>query len=167
MSLKPTTLKSKRCQQGERRLRAFALRFPEVREDHPWGHSAFKVKGKTFLFMALDGGDLSLSVKLPESGNFALMQPYASPTEYGLGKSGWVTARFSSIEKPPVPLLERWIDESYRAIAPKKLLAGLHERSLKGSLASRIRRKPRAGLEAVQERAWRLAAREKDRGGRT
>lgn len=68
MSLKPTKLKSKRIQEGERQLRAFVLRFPEVREDHPWGHSAFKVKGKSFLFMALDGGDLSLSVNSPNRG---------------------------------------------------------------------------------------------------
>ena len=125
MTLKPTKVKSKLVKEGEARLRKFALGFPEVREDHPWGHSAFKVKKKTFLFLAVDGGELSLSVKLPQSGNFALMQPYASPTEYGLGKSGWVTARFGPTQKPPLPLLERWIDESYRAIAPKKLVAAL------------------------------------------
>ena len=124
MTLKPGP-KSKLVADAERRLRKFALGFPEVHEDHPWGHSAFKVKKKTFLFLAVDGGELSLSVKLPESGNFALMQPYASPTEYGLGKSGWVTARFPAKQKPPLPLLERWIDESYRAIAPKKLVAAL------------------------------------------
>jgi len=125
MTRKPAKRPSRNVKQGEARLRTFALAFPEVREDHPWGHSAFKVKNKTFLFLATDGGELSLSVKLPESGNFALMQPYAKPTEYGLGKSGWVTARFAANEKPPLPLLERWVDESYRAIAPKKLVAGL------------------------------------------
>lgn len=54
MSLKPTKAKRKRVEESERRLRTFALHFPEVREDHPWGHSAFKVKGKTFLFMATE-----------------------------------------------------------------------------------------------------------------
>ena len=57
--------------------------------------------------------------------HFALMQPYARPTEYGLGKSGWVTARFAANDKALLPLLERWVDESYRAIAPKKLVAAL------------------------------------------
>ena len=125
MTHKPPRPASKRIKDAERRLRTLAMRFPEVREDHPWGHSAFKVKNKTFLFMATDGGELSLSVKLPESGQYALMQPYASPTEYGLGKSGWVTARFTAKDRPPLPLLERWIDESFRAIAPKKLVASL------------------------------------------
>jgi hypothetical protein len=36
-----------------------------------------------------------------------------------------VTARFGTREKPPVDLLKRWIDESYRAVAPKKLVARL------------------------------------------
>jgi hypothetical protein len=72
----------------------------------------------------LDGG-LGLSVKLPGSASLALALPFASPTAYGLGKSGWVTARFAPRERPPLALLKRWIDESYRAVAPKRLVAGL------------------------------------------
>jgi predicted DNA-binding protein (MmcQ/YjbR family) len=75
-------------------LRAYALTFPGVREDFPWGHSAFKVKEKAFLFLATEGGELSLSVKLPASATMALMLPFAAPTGYGLGRSGWVTATF-------------------------------------------------------------------------
>jgi hypothetical protein len=96
-----------------------------VREDHPWGHSAFKVGAKAFLFMATEDGGLSLSVKLPQSGLMALSLPFAAPTGYGLGKSGWVTASFAAKESPPVPVLERWVDESYRTIASKKLVARL------------------------------------------
>ena len=55
----------------------------------------------------------------------ALDLPFASPTGYGLGKSGWVTARFSAGEDVPVPLLREWIAESYRAVAPAKLVATL------------------------------------------
>lgn len=56
----------------------------------------------------------------------ALMLPFAEPTGYGLGKSGWVTATFNAGEKaPPVALLKQWLDESYRAIAPKKLVKAL------------------------------------------
>ena len=101
------------------------------------------MKGKTFLFLATDGGELSLSVKLPQSGNFALMQPYAKPTEYGLGKSGWVTARFAPGEKPPLELLKRWVDESYRAVAPKRLVASLATSAASGSERTTMRRTPR------------------------
>ena len=111
---------------AETALRRFALSFPEAREEFPWGHSAFKVRGKVFLFLSSqekDGPGLSLSVKLPASRAVALMLPFAEPTGYGLGKSGWVSARFPRGRQPPLPLLCQWITESYRAIAPKRLLA--------------------------------------------
>jgi predicted DNA-binding protein (MmcQ/YjbR family) len=105
----------------EKLLAAFANKLPEAHEDFPWGHRAVKVKGKAFIFMAMEEATLSLSVKLPRSGDFALMQDFASPTGYGLGKSGWVTAAFGPGKKVPLDLLKEWIVESYRAIAPKKL----------------------------------------------
>lgn len=109
-------------------LRDFALRFPEAREEFPWGERVAKVRGKVFVFLGREGEDLGLSVKLPSSGIVALGLPFVSPTGYGLGKSGWVTARFGPRDKPPVELLQTWIEESYRAVAPKKLVAGLEAR---------------------------------------
>ena len=44
---------------------------------------------------------------------------------YGLGKAGWVTAEFAPKDKPPLDILEAWIDESFRAIAPKKVVAAM------------------------------------------
>jgi predicted DNA-binding protein (MmcQ/YjbR family) len=106
-------------------LRKVALAYPETREDHPWGESAIKVKGKTFLFMGFGDGKLGLSLKLTDRHEFALEYPFVAPTRYGLGKSGWITATFSGRDKPPMDLLTAWIDDSYRAIAPKKLVAQL------------------------------------------
>lgn len=105
-------------------LRDYALTFPEVTEDHPWGHRAMKVKGKSFVFLGGDKNakELSLSVKLPSSRDMAVDLPFAEPTGYGLGKSGWVTASFTKVADVPLDLLKSWIDESYRAIAPKKLV---------------------------------------------
>jgi predicted DNA-binding protein (MmcQ/YjbR family) len=110
---------------AKRALAKRALSYPETREDHPWGHSAFKVKGKTFLFLFSEKDFLSLSLKLPESGRSALQLPFASPTEYGLGKSGWITAKFRSDDEVPVEMLTEWLEESFRAIAPKKVVAQL------------------------------------------
>jgi len=109
-------------------LREHALAYPETHEDFPWGHNAIKVKGKAFLFMAFgikEDDPFSLSVKLPHSAKQALNLPFASPTEYGLGKSGWVTARFNTKHDVPVEMLKEWIDESFRAVAPKRVLAKL------------------------------------------
>ena len=104
-------------------VRSHALALPEASEEFPWGHSAFKVRGKTFVFLNKDGAELSLSVKLPVSRDFALVFDFAEPTGYGLGRSGWVTARFGANDEPDLDLLKRWVIESYRAVAPKKLSA--------------------------------------------
>lgn len=111
----------------ETSLRKHALAYPQTAEHFPWGHSAFKVKGKVFLFLYRNDeeGFLSLSLKLPVSGAMALTLPFASPTEYGLGKSGWVTARFETSADIPLDMLIEWLDESFRAIAPKRVLAQL------------------------------------------
>jgi predicted DNA-binding protein (MmcQ/YjbR family) len=122
---------------AEAALREHALSYPEAREDFPWGERVVKVGRKVFAFLGRDEGGLSVSVKLPGSATLALDLPFASPTGYGLGKSGWVTARFAAREKPPVELLKRWIDESYRAVAPKRLVARLPGRRAEGGDAWR------------------------------
>jgi predicted DNA-binding protein (MmcQ/YjbR family) len=106
-------------------LRTFALAYPGAHEEFPWGERVIKVKGKVFVFLGRDDQGLGLSVKLPQSRLMALGLPFASPTAYGLGKSGWVTVQFGPREKPPMDLMRAWIDESYRAVAPKKLVASL------------------------------------------
>ena len=62
---------------------------------------------------------------LPHSNAVALLLPFTEPTSYGLGKSGWVSAKFPPGKKLPVDMLKAWIDESYRAQAPKKLVRSL------------------------------------------
>lgn len=104
-------------------LRRAALAYPETREDHPWGECAFKVKEKVFLFLFEGDGRLALTMKLPKSRDFALLLPFAKPTGYGLGKSGWVTCTFEPKEPIPLPMMLDWLDESFRAVAPKKLSA--------------------------------------------
>jgi predicted DNA-binding protein (MmcQ/YjbR family) len=107
-------------------LRAFGLAYPGAHTKSPWpGHLDLAVKDKTFAYLSIEGEPFSISCKLPQSCSAALMLPFTSPTEYGLGKSGWVTAKFPESEPLPVDVLKEWIDESYRAQAPKKLVASL------------------------------------------
>ena len=112
------------------RLREFALAFPGAWEDHPWGESVAKVGKKVFAFFGVPeaGGSLSLSVKLPDSCDEALSMPFTEPTGYGLGRAGWVSSRFAPGQDPPVDILCDWIEESYRAVAPKKLVTELDAR---------------------------------------
>jgi predicted DNA-binding protein (MmcQ/YjbR family) len=104
-------------------LKTHALSYPATAEAFPWGESAFKVKDKTFVFMRADPGDLSFSVKLPNSRKKALALPGSEPTHYGMGAKGWVTLRPTA--KTSIDLLLSFIDESYRAVAPKRVLAEL------------------------------------------
>ena len=107
----------------EARLRDAALAYPETREDHPWGESAFKVRGKVFLFLFRSEDGISLSMKLPVSREFALVWDFAAPTGYGLGRSGWITCRLDAATEVDVDLLLGWLDESWHAVAPRKLAA--------------------------------------------
>jgi predicted DNA-binding protein (MmcQ/YjbR family) len=117
--------KPKPLREAEDNLRKFALKFPGAVEEHPWDHIAIKVKGKMFVILAGPDESLTVTTKLPLSGRLALVLPFASPTGYGLGKSGWVTAEFGADDKVPIDRMCEWIEESYRAIAPKKLVAEL------------------------------------------
>ena len=109
-------------------LREFALKMPGAYEDFPWGERVVKVNKKIFVFFGVDEDidkGVNFGVKLPTSNDDALNFPFTKPARYNLGKSGWVSVRFSPDEDPPIELFERWIGESYRAIAPKRLIAQL------------------------------------------
>jgi predicted DNA-binding protein (MmcQ/YjbR family) len=136
----------KPLQKAKAELRKHALTYPETTEDFPWGHSAFKVKGKTFLFTYLNKEEvfLHLSMKLPVSGRTALLFPFASPTEYGLGKSGWVTSKFNGSEQVPIEMLLEWVDESFRAVAPKRVLTQMEtSEAAEPPVPKRSKKRPR------------------------
>lgn len=118
-------------------LRALALGYPESYEETPWGERVVKVRGKIFFTCGVHQGRLHASLKLPRSGRALLQRPYAEPTHYGMGRHGWVTLRIARAEEVPVAELRGWIDESFRAVAPKKLSAA-------SRAPSAIRRPPSA-----------------------
>ncbi len=100
-------------------------RFPGAHTKSPWpGHLDLAVDDKTFAYLGAPDDPPSLSLKLPESQTVALAVPGATPTGYGLGKSGWVSFDLEKgklgRELPPAQLFEEWLDESYRAQASKK-----------------------------------------------
>ena len=109
----------------QRALRDYALSLPGAWEDFPWGDRVAKVGKKVFVFLGKDDAAVGIAVKLPRSGCEALRLPFTEPTGYGLGRHGWVSARFAAGDGAPVALLKAWILESYRAVAPKRLLKEL------------------------------------------
>lgn len=114
---------AKAFKKAEADLLRFALSYPGAWEDRPWGERVVKVRKKVFVFLGVPSDGLHVTVKLPRSATLALGLPFAAPTGYGLGKAGWVTATIAGRRKPPLAMLKQWIDESYRAVAPKTLAA--------------------------------------------
>ena len=109
-----------------KRLLAYGLALPGAHAKSPWpGHNDLAVADKTFAYLSVPGEPFSIGCKLPASRHVALMLPFATPTHYGLGKSGWVTALWPPNKPIDEAMLEAWILESYRAQAPKKLVKEL------------------------------------------
>ena len=107
-------------------LKRFGLSLPGTTPKSPWpGHDDVAVHNKTFAYLSVEGGQLSMSVKLPVSGPQVLLLPGARPTAYGLGRCGWVSVAFAPDAAVPVDTIMHWMMESYRAQASKRLLKTL------------------------------------------
>jgi predicted DNA-binding protein (MmcQ/YjbR family) len=113
----------------EERLRDFALLLPGAWEDFPWGERVAKVGKRVFVFFGHDQRrPRFVTVKLVESHGHALAVEGAAPSGYGLGRAGWVNVPVHA-EGVNAGLLCDWIEESYRLVAPKRLVAELDRRS--------------------------------------
>ncbi|MFC8667217.1 MmcQ/YjbR family DNA-binding protein [Streptomyces sp. NPDC057199] len=114
------------------KVREFALGLPGAVEEFPWGESVAKVNKKVFVFLGVDDGSypLGVTVKLKDevAHAHALSSPGAEPAGYGLGKAGWVRVPLEEKGAPAAELLCDWVEESYRTIAPKRLIAELDAR---------------------------------------
>jgi predicted DNA-binding protein (MmcQ/YjbR family) len=102
---------------------AFALSLPGAVEAHPWGEDVVKVRGKIFVFVG-SADSRRISVKLAESHADALAIDGSRPTGYGLGKAGWVTVPVRG-DGVSIAVLRDWVEESYRIVAPRRLVAAL------------------------------------------
>jgi hypothetical protein len=94
-------------------LRRRALRHPDTSEGVACEGTALekrtvKAGSKAFLFLGLS------------DAMFKLTDSAAEATRLGLkvGKNGWVSVKLDGA--PPVARLEKWVDESYRAVAGRK-----------------------------------------------
>jgi hypothetical protein len=110
-------------------LRAFALKYPETQEGVACEGTVIekrtiKVRNKAFLFI----GTADLMLKLGASLGEATALAGKHPDRYRVGAHDWVSVLFSSDNFPPLEMLEKWVDESYRLNAGKKLVAMLEER---------------------------------------
>jgi hypothetical protein len=99
-------------------LRTLALKYSDCEEGVACKGTAiecstFKVGGKAFLFLGRADLRVKLSDSLPEAEKLAAREP----GRVTVGAHGWVKVTFSADEPPPLDVLGRWIDESYRLMA--------------------------------------------------
>jgi hypothetical protein len=107
-------------------LRDFALGYPEVESSGACTRTAFKVRKKGFVYLGekTDGATsvlLKLAAHQPEADALAIAEPELCK----VGNTGWTTLFFDAASPPDLEMVRRWIDDSYRKSAPKKLVAGL------------------------------------------
>lgn len=121
-------------------IREFALGLPAAEEDFPWGEPVIKVRrkpgvppwrkdgtgvyGPMFLWLGRrDAKSHAVAVRLSDSYEQAVALAHAAPTTTsGLAAWGWLTVPLQGVD---LELLCDWVDESYRAKAPKRLVAEL------------------------------------------
>jgi len=143
-------------------LKAAALAYPEAWEDHPWGETVIKVRGKIFLFLFESEEGLKISLKLPRSREFALEYPFTKPTGYGLGKPGWVTSSFAPKESRPsmcsrlgsTRATAPWRRRSWRRRCPLPTVTRLPGLDPGSGLAIRIELQQRVGPAEPDDRIY-------------
>jgi hypothetical protein len=104
-------------------LRKLALSYPETEEGTTCDKSAFKVRGKSFLFVGTGGAVLTVMLKLGPSLAEAESLAAKRPANCKVGNTGWVTLTLAAGESLPPKLLEKWVAESFRLLAPKQVVA--------------------------------------------
>jgi predicted DNA-binding protein (MmcQ/YjbR family) len=111
------------------RLLDLVKALPGAYEDRPWGSVHCKVAGKIFVSWGRDDdGTMSVGFKTSKQLQSMLVasDPRFSVAKY-VGKHGWSNLRLGS--KPDWAEVEQFIADSYRLIAPKKLVKELDART--------------------------------------
>jgi hypothetical protein len=79
----------------------------------------------------------------------ALALPFVEPTGYGLGKSGWITAKLDRDDEVPPAVVRQWIAESFANVAPKSLLKQLDQSAVATKNAKPAKRSGVARADGV------------------
>lgn len=106
-------------------LRELALSYPGVTETTSCNKVAFKTGKKSFLFVGEKEDSWNMMFKLDESLDEMRLLEEKKPENHSVGSKGWITLRFPTGKGPTKKQVERWVDESFRLFATKKVLSEL------------------------------------------
>jgi predicted DNA-binding protein (MmcQ/YjbR family) len=90
---------------------------PDAVEDHPWGETVYKVRGKVFTFLGMPENARITVKALAEDRDGLLALPFITVAPY-VGRYGWV--RVEIADDAALDLATELIDVSYAQIAGKK-----------------------------------------------
>lgn len=103
------------------RLREICLALPNTKETATWGQPHFRVGDKIFAGFGEEGGQHAIGFKLtPEHAAAMVKDARFWPAKYG-GHRGWVSMDAFAVTNWEE--LQALIHESYRLIAPKRVVA--------------------------------------------
>ena len=96
-------------------IRKAAAGFPSVAKGTSCNQSSFKAGKSSFLFIGpgRKGKGFKAMFKLKTSIPQALELAEKKPKQFEVGKTGWVTARFTAEEPLPKQIWEKWLAEAY------------------------------------------------------
>ena len=105
-----------------KRLQAICLALPKTKQTETWGKPHFRVQEKIFCGCGEDNGQPRLGLKIePRESELMMKLPGIVKAPYSRKGDGWVAVdpnMFDDWEE-----IERLVVESYRLIAPKRVLA--------------------------------------------
>ena len=110
------------------RARKICLTFPETSEKLAWGHPTFRVRDKIFATIGVNEDDnvVTMTTKPPPGEQEALLAegtPFFFPKYVGV--RGWIG--FVVDSKTDWKHVAELVEDSYREIAPKRVVAQLDE----------------------------------------
>ena len=143
------------------KLISIATALPGAVEDRPWGSVHCKVGGKIFVGWGRhDDGEMSVGFKTHKVLQSMLVasDPRFTVAAY-VGKHGWVDMKPG--KKPNWAEVEQFIEDSYRMIAPKRLVKELEARDAPAAT------KPAATKPAATKRPARKTAAKKKTAAKT
>ena len=96
-------------------IRQAAADFPEAAKGTSCNQSSLKAGKGSFLFIGPGpkGQGFKAMFKLKASMPEALELAEKEPKRFEVGKTGWVTARFTAEEPLPKKIWSKWLTESY------------------------------------------------------
>ena len=106
-------------------IRSLALALPDTTEGTSCVNRAFKAGNKNFAFLGEKDEGCGLRLKLDASVPDLAERAIDQPEMYEVGKGGWAMIRFAPDAAPAVTDLETWLVESFRLLAPKRVVAKL------------------------------------------